>query len=157
MIRPWEEINYTKPKKGLGYDKEVTFHILDYSRLIQFQSVGFLQEVSTSLVPVQHQHSKCQYCNRLGHMEDQCYDLHHCQHSSKKNNLLNKCSKRNKPAILNIHYEWIGPYSGHQQPRNYFSLTEEFNLVQRQILHKTMMKISCTLRGGVQKSSEDGL
>jgi hypothetical protein len=52
IIRPWEEISYNKNKTGLGYDNEVTFHILDYSKPIKFQSVGFLQEVSTSPVQV---------------------------------------------------------------------------------------------------------
>ena len=48
IIRHWEEIIYNKNRIGLGYDKEVTFHIPDYSRPIKFQSVGFMQEVSTS-------------------------------------------------------------------------------------------------------------
>jgi len=38
IIRPWEEIIYNKNRTGLGYDKEVTFHIPDYSRPIKFQS-----------------------------------------------------------------------------------------------------------------------
>jgi hypothetical protein len=49
IIRPWEEIIYNKNRTGLGYDKEVTFHIPDYSRPIKFQSVGFLQEDSLHL------------------------------------------------------------------------------------------------------------
>jgi hypothetical protein len=32
IIRPWEEISYKKNRTRLGYDKEVTFHIPDYSR-----------------------------------------------------------------------------------------------------------------------------
>jgi hypothetical protein len=63
ITRPWEEINYNKNRIRLGYEKEVTFHIPDYSKPIQFQSVGFLQEVSTSPVQVQHHNEKCQHCN----------------------------------------------------------------------------------------------
>jgi hypothetical protein len=37
IIRPWEEISYNKHRTGLGYDKEVTFHILDYSKRIHFK------------------------------------------------------------------------------------------------------------------------
>jgi hypothetical protein len=40
IIRPWEEIIYNKNRTGLGYDKEVTFHIPDYSKPIKFHSVG---------------------------------------------------------------------------------------------------------------------
>jgi hypothetical protein len=54
IIKPWEEIIYNKNRIGIGYDKEVTFHILDYSRPIKFQNVGFLQEFSPSPIPVQH-------------------------------------------------------------------------------------------------------
>jgi hypothetical protein len=52
IIRPWEEIIYNKNRARLGYDKEVTFHILDYSKPIEFQSLGFLQEYSLSPVLV---------------------------------------------------------------------------------------------------------
>ena len=76
IIRPWEEINYNKNITRLGYDKEVTYHTPDYSKPIQFQSLGFLQEDSPSPVPVQHQNAKCQHCNRVGHKENQCFDLH---------------------------------------------------------------------------------
>jgi hypothetical protein len=78
IIRPWEEIIYNKNRTGLGYDKEVTFHIPDYSKPIQFHSVGFLQEISTSPVPIQHQNDKCKHCNRVGHKENHCFDLHPC-------------------------------------------------------------------------------
>jgi hypothetical protein len=52
ITRPWEEIIYNNNRIGLGYDKEVTFHIPDYSRPIKFQSDGFLQEATTSPVQV---------------------------------------------------------------------------------------------------------
>jgi hypothetical protein len=67
IIRPWEEIIYNKNRTRLGYDKEVTFHNPDYSKPIKFQSFGFIQEASTSLVPVQDQSDKCQLCNQVGH------------------------------------------------------------------------------------------
>ena len=35
IIRPWEEIRYNRQRKGLGYEKDVTFHIPDYSKPIQ--------------------------------------------------------------------------------------------------------------------------
>jgi hypothetical protein len=63
IIRPWEEIKYNKNRIGLGYDKEVTFHIPNYSKPIKFQSDGFLQEVSTSPIEIQHQNAKFQHCN----------------------------------------------------------------------------------------------
>jgi hypothetical protein len=55
IIIPWEEIIYNKNRTGFRYDKEVTFHIPDYSRPIKFQSDGFLQDDSLSPIPVQHQ------------------------------------------------------------------------------------------------------
>jgi hypothetical protein len=78
IIRPWEEIIWNNNRTGLGYDKEVTFHIPDYSRPIKFQSAGFLQEASTSPVQVQHHNATCQHCNRVGHVENHCFDLHPC-------------------------------------------------------------------------------
>jgi len=51
VIRPWEEFVHNKHKIGLGYDKVVSFHIPDYSKPIQFQSAGFLQDGSSSLAP----------------------------------------------------------------------------------------------------------
>jgi hypothetical protein len=103
IIRPWEEIIYNKNRTGLGYDKEVTFHIPNYSKPIQFQSVGFLQDNSLSHVPVQHHNDKCQHCNRVGHMENQCFDLHPCQHCGKHNHSSERCSILNKLARLKIH------------------------------------------------------
>ena len=46
IIRPWEEIRYNRQRKGLGYEKDVTFHIPEYSKPIQFVSVGFINEES---------------------------------------------------------------------------------------------------------------
>jgi hypothetical protein len=33
-IKPWEEIRNNRHTNGIGYEKEVTFHILDYTKLI---------------------------------------------------------------------------------------------------------------------------
>lgn len=51
IIRPLEGLVLNKHKTGLGYDKEVSFHIPIYSKPIQFQSVGFLHDSSPSTVP----------------------------------------------------------------------------------------------------------
>ena len=50
IIRPWEELVHNKHKTSLGYDKELSFHILDYSKLIKFQSVKFLHDSSPTTV-----------------------------------------------------------------------------------------------------------
>ena len=50
IIRPWEELVHNKHKTGLGYDKELSFHILDYSNPIKFQSAGFLHDSSPTTV-----------------------------------------------------------------------------------------------------------
>ena len=101
IIIPWEEINNNKHRLGLGYDKEVTFHIPNYSRPIQFQIYGFLQENSSSLVLVQHQ---CQHCHQIGHMEDQCFSFHPCQHCEKHIHSSDRCSTLKKSARVKIHH-----------------------------------------------------
>ena len=85
IIRPWGEIINNKHRTWLGYENDPTFHIPDDSKPIQFVSAGFLHEKFTSPVPVKLQSVKCQYCQRIGHMEDQCFDLHPCQHCGKCN------------------------------------------------------------------------
>jgi hypothetical protein len=70
IIRPWEEIINKKQKTGFGYKMEVIYHILDYTKPIQFQSVGFLQESPYSLGPVQEQIPKCQHCQQVANMKD---------------------------------------------------------------------------------------
>ena len=92
IIRTWEEIINNKHRTWLGYENDLTFHIPYYSKPIQFVSAGFLHENLTSPVPVKLQSVKCQYCQRVGHMEDQCFDLHPCQHCGKCNYSLEKCS-----------------------------------------------------------------
>jgi len=51
IIRPWKELVNNKHKIGLGYDKDVSFHIPDYSKPVQFHSVGFIHDSSPSVVP----------------------------------------------------------------------------------------------------------
>ena len=51
IIRPWEELVHNKHRTGLGYDKDVSFHILDYTKPIIFQSVEFLYDSSPVAVP----------------------------------------------------------------------------------------------------------
>ena len=51
IIIPWEELVHNKHRTGLGYDKDVTFHIPDYTKPIIFQSVGFLYDSSPIAVP----------------------------------------------------------------------------------------------------------
>ena len=46
IIRPWEQLVHNKHRTGLGYDKDLLFHILDYSKPIQFQSAGFIHDSS---------------------------------------------------------------------------------------------------------------
>jgi hypothetical protein len=108
FVRPWEELHFNRNHHGLGYENQNSFHIPNYSKPILFVSAGFLQE--KSILNVANQNDKCQHCNRVGHMEDQCFDLHPCQNCGKSNHASDKCSKRNKPARLKIHYEWIDPW-----------------------------------------------
>lgn len=87
IIKVWEELVHNKHKTGLGYDKDVSFHISDYSKPIQFHSAGFLHDNSPSAVldsgplPQQRQQIvKCQYCDRVDHVKDHYFDLHSCKH-----------------------------------------------------------------------------
>ena len=68
IIRPWEELVHNKHRTGLGYDKDVSFHIPDYTKPIIFQSAGFLYDSSLAAVPdpapqQQSQIVKCQHCD----------------------------------------------------------------------------------------------
>lgn len=51
IIKHWEEIVHNKHRTDLGYDKDFSFHILEYSKPIKFQSVGFLYGNSPSAFP----------------------------------------------------------------------------------------------------------
>jgi hypothetical protein len=53
IIRPWEEIINNKNITDIRYEKEVTLHILDYTKSIEFQIVGMLKESSHSPILVQ--------------------------------------------------------------------------------------------------------
>ena len=46
IIRPWEQLVHNKHRTGLGYDKDLSFHIPDYAKPIQFQSAGFIYDSS---------------------------------------------------------------------------------------------------------------
>jgi hypothetical protein len=108
IIRPREEIRHKKHKTSLGYEKDVTFHNPDYTKPIQFQSVGLLQE--SSHAPVQEQTSICQHCQRVGKFEDQCFDLHPCEHCGQHNHPSNKCFSNKKSARINNHYGWMASW-----------------------------------------------
>jgi hypothetical protein len=70
IIRPWEEIKDNNHRAGIGYEKEVNFHIPYYTKPILFQSDGVIQEISYSPTPTQEHIPKCQHCHRVGHMEN---------------------------------------------------------------------------------------
>ena len=46
IIRPWEHLVHNKHRTGLGYDKDLSFHIPDYAKPIQFHSAGFIYDSS---------------------------------------------------------------------------------------------------------------
>jgi hypothetical protein len=50
VIRPLEEIRNNKHITSIEYEKDVTFQNPDYTKLIQFQSVGLLQYVHIHLL-----------------------------------------------------------------------------------------------------------
>ena len=106
FIRHWKEIFNNKHRKGLGYEKENTFHILDYSKQVKFVSARILhedlkekdskfQQIDAKEDDKQSEESidECQHCHRVGHMEDQCFGLHPCQHCRKCNHSSEGCSK----------------------------------------------------------------
>ena len=110
IIKNWEEIINNKHRTWLGYENHLTFHIPNYSKPIRFVSARFLHENLISPISVKLQSVKCQYFQRIGHMKDQCFDLHPCQHCGKCDHASKKCSKRNKPTRLKIHYGFINPW-----------------------------------------------
>ena len=95
IIKSWEEVQSNKNRRGLGYDKdENNFHIPDYSKPINFISVGFIDQIqSTSHEKVADKQTctqtkvvvkpKCLHCQRTSHLEDQCFDLHPCHRCGK--------------------------------------------------------------------------
>ena len=97
----------------------MAFHILEYSKPIQFVSVRFINEKAPKfneevIQNIDEKHMEeipeCQHCHRVGHLETNCFDLHPCQHCGKKNHSSEKCSKRSNPTRLKIHYGWINSW-----------------------------------------------
>jgi hypothetical protein len=116
IVRPWEELQFNKNRHGLGYDKGNNFHIPDYSKPVQFVSAGFLDENLKTLEVneevknvddtvddknIEKILDKCQHCHRVGHMENQCFDLHPCLHCGKTNHHSDKCQKKKKDKKKN--------------------------------------------------------
>ena len=122
IIKPWEEIHNNKNRRGLGYVSDDThLQIPDYSKPIKFVSAGFLEPLTSAgsekVVDKQHctqrevdVQPKCSHCQRTGHMEDQCFDLHPCCHCGKYNHSSAKCRNQHKSGRLKIHYAWIDPW-----------------------------------------------
>ena len=63
-------------------------------------------------------------------MEDQCFDPHPFQHCGKRNHASEKCSKRNKPTRLKIHYGWINPWQWTSTTKK---LHQSYRRVQSQV------------------------
>lgn len=90
----------------MGYNKDVPFHVPDFSKAIHFHSVGFLGDVI--LQP--QQIIRCQHCERVGHEKNHCYDLHRCEHCGKKHHHLNKCFKHKTTARNKINFKWVASW-----------------------------------------------
>ena len=128
IIRPWEQLVHNKHKTGLGYDKDLSFHIPDYANPIQFQSAGFIHDSSLAphdssppavpdSTPLPHQQQqqkqqfvKCQHCDRVGHLKYHCFDLHPCKPCHKTSHSSNRCFRNKRPARTKIHLGWIASW-----------------------------------------------
>jgi len=110
MIKPREEIRNNKHRTCIGYEKEVAFHSSNYTKSIQFQSIGLLQEGLYSPAPVQEKILKCQNFHQVGHMKEQCFYIHPCEHCGKHNHPLKICSNHNKYARVKNHYGWMNTW-----------------------------------------------
>jgi len=46
IVQPWEELQFQKNQRGLGYTKDMDnlLHFLNYCKLVQFVSGGFLND-----------------------------------------------------------------------------------------------------------------
>jgi len=119
IIRPWEQLVHNKHITSLGYEKDLSFHIPDYSKPIQFQSVGFIHDISHPVVldsaplPQQQQKQqimKCQHYDRVGHLKDHCFDLHPCKHCHKTSHSSYKCFRNKRLARTKIHLGWIASW-----------------------------------------------
>lgn len=98
IIRSWEKNYNNKHRIGLGYEKEITVHIHDYSKLVQFVSVGFLDEylkekdcnvqqvdVEVDDACIEEIINKCQHWHRVVHMDTKFFYLHPRLHCGKTN------------------------------------------------------------------------
>jgi len=156
IIKPWEELQSNKNRRGLGYDKdEINLHIPDYSKPIKFVSVGFLDQIqSISHEKVVDKHTcmqtevavkpKCFHCQRTGHLEDQFFDLHPCHHCGKKNHSSESCYKQDQPARLKINYAWIDPLEWSSTVKRLYKF---YNRLHSHILQpalKMKMVLSCS-------------
>ena len=117
IIIPWEELVHNKHRTGLGYDKELSFHILDYSKTIKFQSVGFLLDSSPLVVlystplPQQQQHIvKFQHYDQVGHMKYHSFDLHPCKHCGWHTDSSHRCFRNKPPARTKIYLGWFASW-----------------------------------------------
>jgi len=160
IIRPWEDIQNNKNRRDLGYVKDDTnLHIPDYFKPIKFISAGFLTQLTSasfeqvadnqqcmqpkvaekenSTQPELEVTPKCSHCQRTGHMEDQCFDLHPCRHCDKPNHSLEKCRKQRQTARLKIHYEWIDPWKWSSTVK---ILSQFYNRIQSHFVQPTVKR-----------------
>ena len=139
IIRPWEQLVHNKHITGLGYDKDLSFHIPDYAKPIQFQNVGFIYDSSPALhdssasavpdsapLPQQQQQQqqqqivKCQHCDRVGHLKDHCFDLHPCKHCHKTSHSSHRCFRNKHSARTKIHLGWIASWQWESTTKKIF-------------------------------------
>ena len=147
IIRPWEQLVHNKHRTGLGYDKDLSFHIPDYVKPIKFQSVGLIHDSSpaphdsaptphdssapvvpdSAPLPQQQQQQKqqimkCQHCDRVGHLKDHCFDLHPCNHCHKTSHSSHRCFKNKRPARTKIHLGWIASWQWASTAKKIFQM-----------------------------------
>ncbi len=67
---------------------------------------------------------ECHHCNKFGHMEDQCFDLHPFLHCGKTNNHLDRCQNKKKLLKQTIHYGWINPWQWNLTAKNFVSILQ---------------------------------
>lgn len=117
FVRPWEEIVHNKNRIGLGYNKDVldvSFHIRDFSKPIQFRSAGFLDDI------VPEQIDRYQHCDRVGHVKYWCFDLHLCEHCGKHNHHSNRYSRKNIVAITKLNFGWIASWDWSKTSKKFY-------------------------------------
>lgn len=114
IIKPRKDLVHNKHMLGLGYNEAVIFFIPYYSKAIQFQSVGYLNEIHLPISSYFPGILKCQYSDRVVQMKDHYIDHHPCMHSGKHTNCSTKCFLLNKSARKKIHY--VVAYRGGGSP-----------------------------------------